>query len=88
MNNLALKFCFKGSRTYIHGTDIYNTVINLLRKEFAGNTGIDLTFHNIANHNLNLTFSKPLDEKDLKFAIKYSDHNQEKQILYYLIKRN
>ena len=31
MKKYNLEFCFKGNRTYIHGTDIYNNMFNYLQ---------------------------------------------------------
>jgi hypothetical protein len=76
-----LEFCFKGSRTYVHGTDIFNTLTNLLKDEMK-NEKIDLTFHGIAKTNIILTTEKPKDEKLLKFVFKYIDKNENRKILY------
>ena len=58
MKDLTLKFCFKGSRDYVHGTDIYNSLIEEL--DLKSSTGeFDLSFHGIARTNLQLTEERP-----------------------------
>jgi hypothetical protein len=43
----SLHFRFKGERTYVHGTDIYNAIVNAVAAEFAGRrlTDLRVTFH-------------------------------------------
>jgi len=77
----SLKFCFKGNRTYVHGTDIFNKVTELLKNDIKDEK-IDLSFHGIASTNLNLVPEKPKNEKLLKFAIKFIDKNENKNVLY------
>lgn len=79
----SLEFCFKGSRNYVHGTDIFNKLIDLLGEEMK-NEKIDVTFHGIAKTNMNLTPVKPENEDLLKFAIKYIDKTGKKEVLYAL----
>ena len=77
-----LEFCFKGSRTYVHGTDIYNNVSEYLQKIKCEISTIDLSFHGIAESNIELSIKKPEDESLLKFAYKYTDRQNNKTILY------
>ena len=81
MKELNLEFCFKGNRTYVHGTDIYNKVLELLQHEMQ-NEKIDLSFHGISKTNLSLSGSKPENEKLLKFVLKFVNTNGEKDVLY------
>lgn len=81
-NNLDLEFCFKGNRTYVHGTDIFNKLIEYLHDENKVVLSLDLSFHGIANSSLMLSDTKPDNENSLKFAFKYMDINNNKQILY------
>lgn len=81
MEKYDLEFCFKGSRTYIHGTDIFNKVIELLKNEIK-NEKIDLSFHGVAKTNMDLVDEKPCDEELLKFAFKYMDKEENRKILY------
>jgi len=77
----SLEFCFKGSRTYVHGTDIFNKVTELLKNDIK-NEKIDLSFHGITKTNLNLVPEKPENEELLKFAIKFTDKNENRNVLY------
>ncbi len=51
-----LHFEFKGSRTYVHGTDIYNGVADFARKSFGLNelTDINYTLHRIMRTQLRI----------------------------------
>ena len=64
-------FCFKGNRNYVHGTDIFNKLIELFGNELNGKK-IDLSFHGIAKTNLDLIADKPAEEL-IKFVFKYKD---------------
>ena len=58
--DLDLEFCFKGERTYVHGTDIFNT----LTKQF--NTPlkkIDIAFHGIVLNNMSFSTQKPENDE-------------------------
>lgn len=81
MKKYNLEFCFKGSRTYVHGTDIFNKVTDLLKNEIK-NEKIDLSFHGIAKTNIDLLVKKPENDELLKFAIKFTDNSGNKNVLY------
>lgn len=81
MKKYNLDFCFKGSRTYVHGTDIFNQVIEILKNDFT-NENIDLSFHGIARTNIDLVSEKPDNEELVKFAFKYSRADGSRNILY------
>lgn len=74
-------FCFKGSRTYVHGTDIFNKIIETM-KDNIKNEKIDLSFHSIVKTNIDLIIEKPNNENLIKFAFKYTDKDNNRQILY------
>jgi len=78
---IDFKFCFKGSRTYIHGTDIYNQLIKKLGENMIDEK-FDLSFHGIAKRNIDLSFVKPEDVATIKFVCKYFDKNNKRNILY------
>ena len=80
-----LDFCFKGSRNYVHGTDIYNTLIKLFEAELK-NSKIDLSFHGVAKTNMDLILEKPQNEKLIKFAFKYK--HKDIQTVWYAIENN
>lgn len=52
-----IDFCFKGDRTYVHGTDMLNTFIREadLATDFQ-QASLDFTIHKIARHKLILVF--------------------------------
>jgi len=81
MKKYSLEFCFKGSRTYVHGTDIFNKVTELLKNDIK-NEKIDFSFHGIATTNLDLVSKKPENEELLKFAIKCTDKNEYRNVFY------
>jgi len=53
MEKIEFDFRFKGSRNYIHGTDMYNSIITyLLRNGYSPVTKINMAMHKIAKSNL------------------------------------
>ena len=76
-----LEFCFKGNRTYVHGTDIYNKIVEILNNDMK-DTKIDLSFHGVAKKNILLSNKKPENENLIKFVCKYTGENNERKILY------
>lgn len=77
---IDLEFCFKGSRTYVHGTDIYNVLIEKLDGKISQGM-FDLSFHGVAQENLTLQSEKP-HEDEIKFACKYITAEGTKKTLY------
>lgn len=46
-------FCFKGTRTYVHGTDIYNNVCDFLHQTLKGELqDVDMTIRQISRRNM------------------------------------
>lgn len=76
-----LEFCFKGTRTYVHGTDIYNKIIDFLKDKMK-NKNFDLSFHGITKTNINISEIKPENEELLKFVCKYINKDNQKKVLY------
>ncbi len=76
-----LNFCYKGSRNYIHGTDVYNIVTSYLEKNNYQHDSLDLSFHKIAKNNMILTDKTPIED-DIKFVYKYITSDKEKIVLY------
>jgi len=69
-NSTVLTFCYKGTRTYIHGTDIFSELI----KKYVNNIGkIDIAFHGISTNNLRFYKKKPLNET-IKVTFKYQQN--------------
>lgn len=81
MQKHSLKFCFKGSRNYIHGTDIFNKFYDLLQDEMI-DAAIDLSFHGVAKTNMDVTTHKPNEDRLLKAAFKYNDLSGNRKVLY------
>lgn len=52
MKDFLLNFKFKGSRNYIHGSDIYTKIAEYLNAEGFNASNIDLSFHKVASNNL------------------------------------
>ncbi len=77
---MDLSFCFKGAREYIHGTDIYNQLINLYKSEIKKD--VDLSFHGIARKNISLYDDKPANLQDIKFVFKYTSQDGTKRKKY------
>jgi hypothetical protein len=76
-NKMDLNFCFKGSRTYIHGTDIFTKITDIFNSDI---TKIDISFHGITFHNVTLSTQKPADS-EIKIIFRCLD-NGNKIILY------
>lgn len=55
-NCIPVTFCFKGSRDYVHGTDMFNKIIELNKERFNGAEfiDIDMTVRSIARTNMDL----------------------------------
>ena len=53
---INLDFCFKGSRKYVHGTDIFTKIITVHSKHIKN---IDITFHGITINNMTFHTEKP-----------------------------
>src|SRR4030042_2465141 len=46
-------FCFKGDRTYVHGSDIYNSITKYLKANNTAPIGpIELSIHRLMTHNM------------------------------------
>jgi len=56
---MNLNFCFKGKRTYIHGTDIFTK----LTENHCGSKKIDIAFHGITINNMTFSTDKPENEE-------------------------
>lgn len=82
MKKQNLNFCFKGNRTYVHGTDIYNKLLDYVENMKCGISSIDLSFHGITKKNIKISEEKPQDEDLLKFAYRYTDKENNKTILF------
>jgi hypothetical protein len=77
-----LEFCFKGDRTYVHGTDIYNKIIKNLAQKEVDYINIDFSFHGVVKNNILISSIKPEDEESLKLVYKYVDKEKQKRIFY------
>lgn len=75
-----LEFNFKGSRDYIHGTDIYNTILSSCKDDIVSN--FEISFHNVAYNNLILTNTKPDDLHYLRFVCHFIAKDSTIHYLY------
>lgn len=84
MKNIDLAFCFKGTRQYVHGTDMLNQCTALLREKLGADlVQLDFVIHRMTDRNLRLSLypaeSAPdfdkLEIAGLKFSVadKYWD---------------
>jgi len=65
--NQSLNFCFKGNRTYVHGTDI----VSELYKNFSQSevTNVDIKFNGIALTNLDLVEGDELENAKVNIRL-------------------
>lgn len=46
-------FCFKAERTYVHGSDIYNSILRYLKPKYGATiSSIELSIHTLSTHNM------------------------------------
>ncbi len=72
-----LDFCFKGSRTYVHGTDIFTMLTETFGKHIKK---LDIAFHGITVNNMTFSATKP-ENKEVKVTFRCLD-NDKKRILF------
>jgi hypothetical protein len=77
-----LDFCFKGERDYVHGSDIFNKLSDILHSSEIDNRSIDFSIHGISRSNITILTEKPADLTGIKFALKYAGENDSKGCLY------
>ncbi|WP_026943863.1 hypothetical protein [Helicobacter rodentium] len=73
--NLYSDFVFKGDRQYVHGTSIYD----FLLENVGGGGGIlqlDLMFYHLAKRNLCFTIDKPKDLTEILCVAKFKDEKR------------
>lgn len=86
---IKLDFCFKGERTYVHGTDIFDKSLEHLPLEpiHTKDLSIEIVFHGVASKNLNLIADQDLadnvDQENLKSTI--SLRSGEQDLSYVLV---
>ena len=73
-----LEFCFKGNRSYIHGTDIFSKLVEQVGDR---SFNIDLVLHGITTNNMSFTDEKPKQKKEIKVILNYQ-YNEEKIKLF------
>lgn len=71
--NIVLEFKYKGNRSYVHGTDIFNALV----QEFANVNlaNIDIRFNGVAQNNMLLV--TPDDVGEAKVHISWQENGQE-----------
>ncbi len=79
-----LKFKLKGTRLYVHGTDIYNAVFNYLININSDMTQLEISFHGVTSTHLELTQELPIDRKRIKCIAHYLDAKGIKNSWYVL----
>lgn len=69
---INLDFCFKGSRQYVHGTDIFTKLIEEYNNDI---NNIDIAFHGITINNMTFSTDKPeTEEVRVTFRSLYNDN--------------
>lgn len=69
---INLDFCFKGSRQYVHGTDIFTKLIEEYNNDIKN---IDIAFHGITINNMTFSTDKPeTEEVRVTFRSLYNDN--------------
>ena len=68
-----LDFCFKGSRKYVHGTDIF---LKLVEKYNDDIENIDIAFHGISVNNMTFSSNKPIN-KEIKVTFRGLHENNK-----------
>ena len=60
MKKYNLEFCFKGARTYIQGPDIFDAVLDVIKKDFNVSkiTNIKYSTHSMLHANADLMIKK------------------------------
>jgi len=59
-----LDFCFKGSRKYVQGPDIFDAVINFISNEFDVIKGVKYSAHEILHNNATVYITKKIIKED------------------------
>jgi IS1 family transposase len=85
MNKDILTFCFKGNRTYVHGTDICSALNDYIAGHIGtdGVRNFDILFHKIIRKNLKLDVVKNADvtQKEHAAAIATFMKNDDRYVL-------
>ncbi|MBF7046024.1 hypothetical protein IY974_05555 [Campylobacter volucris] len=78
---LKLNFNLKGTRTYIHGTDICDKLFSLYNKDIFDT--FEISFHSINYNNIILSDKILKDFKEIKFLCKFNYKNNIKYLYGY-----
>jgi hypothetical protein len=61
-----LRFCFKGDRNYVHGTDIFNAAHKFfIDKEKEKPTNIEMSIHKVVRQNMTLVFKEEISASEM-----------------------
>jgi hypothetical protein len=72
-DTINLNFCFKGKRTYVHGTDIFTKLLSLFHENVLK---IDIAFHGLTLNNLTFSLKKP-NSSDVKVTFRCNTNNTQ-----------
>lgn len=67
---------FKGSRSYLHGTDILNATVATLQGIHGSISDIDLSFHKLCSRQLTLQFNQNADTDRIVAICRYKAEGQ------------
>ena len=74
-----LDFCYKGSRQYVHGTDIFAKLTKRYEEEIHN---IDIAFHGITKNNMTFSTEKPVEE-DVKVTFRCTQKTEKIRLFGY-----
>jgi len=77
-----LEFCYKGSRDYVHGTDIFTKLLLIPNNDLKK---IDIAFHDITINNMTFTTNKPINNQ---VNVTFRALDNQKPIKFYGVENN
>ena len=72
MNECELEFCFKGTRNYVHGTDIFTKLV----ESYSNVSKVDILFHGVTVKNMRFLTEKP-EANEVKVTFKCQCNNEK-----------
>ena len=83
-----LDFCFKGDRTYLHGTDMYDKIVSeILKKDGRISGAVAMSIHETTNSKVNLIFDEMQPDKNYVAQFKYV-HDDKDKVAYLVSNSN
>ena len=83
--DFELNFKFKGSRTYVHGTDLYNSVCDLIDIHgYKSIENIDMTFHKVTTSQMKgsiLLGEDDFENKDINVLFSFDNEGKKHKVV-------